>query len=332
VFLLVYYAASGFFTIFYSTVYKNANGTNFTVSQANGLNTWFWAADIVALVVFGVLSDKLKVRKPFMLVGAIGAIVMLIIFLLQTGHPFTGYYHIVILEVILAAFLSVVYAPWMAGYTESVEDKNPALVGTGLALWGWILRLVVGISFIFLPVVINSVNPVVDNLQVGTAIIPGTNTSAAVFAATHPQAVAFAQDHAALLTLVQKHQAVVEAANVAHPTSAELNAVIAALGVKNALALNGLKTQFNTYVVPYQHQLAFLSTHQSQLTALQNAVAKSAKQWKNWFWVCVAGMVLFIPTIFLNRGRWSPKKAREDEKEHEDDVARELKELVGSSA
>jgi MFS family permease len=332
VFLLVYYAASGFFTIFYSTVYKNANGTNFTVSQANGLNTWFWGADIIALVLFGVLSDKLKVRKPFMLVGAVGAIVMLIIFLLQTGHPFTGYYHIVLLEVILAAFLSVVYAPWMAGYTESVEDKNPALVGTGLALWGWILRLVVGISFIFLPVVINSVNPVVDNLQVGTATIPGTTTNAAVFSATHPQAVAFAQDHAALLTLVQKHQAVVEAANVAHPTSAELDAVIAALGVKNALALDGLKVQFNKYVVPYQAELAFLSKHQSQLTALQNGVKKSAKQWKDWFWVCVVGMVLFIPSIFLNRGRWSPKKAREDEKEHEDDVARELKELVGSSA
>ena len=61
-------------------------------------------------------------------------------------------------------------------------------------------------------------------------------------------------------------------------------------------------------------------------------MAKSPKQWQDWFWVCVAGMVLFIPTIFLNRGRWSPKKAREDEKEHEDDVAEELKELVGSSA
>ncbi len=52
----------------------------------------------------------------------------------------------------------------MAGYTEMVEAKNPALVGTGLALWAWILRLIVGISFIFLPIVINSVNPVVDNL------------------------------------------------------------------------------------------------------------------------------------------------------------------------
>ena len=53
----------------------------------------------------------------------------------------------------------------MAGYTEMVEARNPALVGTGLALWGWILRLTVGLSFIFLPLVVNSVNPVVDNLQ-----------------------------------------------------------------------------------------------------------------------------------------------------------------------
>jgi hypothetical protein len=43
-------------------------------------------------------------------------------------------------------------------------------------------------------------------------------------------------------------------------------------------------------------------------------------------------MVLFIPTIFLNRGRWSPKKAREDEDQHQDDVAKELKELVGANA
>jgi hypothetical protein len=43
-------------------------------------------------------------------------------------------------------------------------------------------------------------------------------------------------------------------------------------------------------------------------------------------------MVLFIPTIFLNRGRWSPKKARQDEAQHEDDVAQELRELVGANA
>jgi len=61
-------------------------------------------------------------------------------------------------------------------------------------------------------------------------------------------------------------------------------------------------------------------------------VAQSPKQWQDWFWVCMGGMVLFIPTIWLNRGRWSPAKAREDEKKHEADVAQELKELVGANA
>ena len=82
----------------------------------------------------------------------------------------------------------------------------------------------------------------------------------------------------------------------------------------------------------YRTQLAYLSAHQSELNALLSGVAKSPKQWQHWFWVCVGGMVLFIPTIFLNRGRWSPKKARQDEDEHKDDVAKELKELVGANA
>jgi len=329
VFLLIYYAASGFFTIFYSTVFKNPDGTNFSVSQANGLNTWFWLADIVAVIIFGVLSDKLKVRKPFMLVGAVGAIVMLIIFTLQAGHPFTGYYTIVGIEVVLAAMLSLVYAPWMAGYTEMVEAKNPALVGTGLALWGWILRLVVGISFIFLPLVINSVNPVVDNLQYAQPPTAPFNVQA--FQVAHPKTVAFAEAHAALLTLVSKHEAVVLRAST-DPTIANDLAVAAAIGTANALKLNALKSQFETLVVPYQSKLLYLSAHQAQLTALNNGVAKSAKQWQHWFWVCVGGMVLFIPTIFLNRGRWSPARAREDENRHRDQVASELRELVGSDA
>ncbi len=331
VFLLIYYAAAGFFTIFYSTVFVNPNGLNFSVSQANGLNTWYWGADAIALIVFGVLSDLLKVRKPFMLVGAIGAIGTLIYFLMQTTHPHTGYYKLAGIEVVLACFLSLCYAPWMAGYTETVEAKNPALVGTGLALWGWILRLVVGISFIFLPLVITSVNPVVDNLPLATNTIPGTNTNVQDFLAQHPDSVAFAQKHAKLLTLVQAHEAVVLKA-AADPTLANDAAVASAIGTANALELNALKAPFTKLVQPYPNQLSFLAKHQAQLTELQNGVKQAPQQWKNWFWVCVGGMVVFIPTIWLNRGRWSPKRAREDEQKHEDDVADELRELVGASA
>ena len=167
----MYYAAASLFTIYYPVIFQNPNGSGFTVTQANGLNTWFWGADMVSLVVVGVLSDALKVRKPFMLVGAVVSIVMLFIFLGNATHAHTGYYTLAIEAMLLALGLSLVFAPWMAGYTESVEDKNPALVGTGLALWGWILRLTVGLSFIFLPLVITSVNPIVDNLPVAQKVI-----------------------------------------------------------------------------------------------------------------------------------------------------------------
>jgi len=331
VFLLIYFAAAGFFTIYYSTTFKNPDGSNFSVTQANGLNVWFWGADAIALVIFGVLSDRLRVRKPFMLIGAFGAIAMLIVFLMQANNSSTGYYTLAVIEVFLAMFLSITYAPWMAAYTETVEAKNPALVGTGLALWGWIIRLVVGISFIFLPVVINSVNPVVDNQPLATNTIPGTTTNVQQFLIQHPKSVAFAQAHARLLTILNEPQnAPIVTALAANPTAANITAAENALGAQVFGQLVIYQTQLKTLVVPYANQLNYLAAHQAQLTALQNGVNASTRQWQHWFWVSIGGMVLFIPTIFLIRGRWSPAKAKRDKDEHDQRVAAELKELVGS--
>jgi ACS family D-galactonate transporter-like MFS transporter len=128
-FLLIYYAAASLFTIYYPVIFKNPNGTNFSVTQANGLNTWFWGADIVALIVVGLLSDALRVRKPFMLVGAALSMVMLVLFLGNATHPHTSYYTLAFETSLLALGVSLVFAPWMAGYTESVEDKNPGAGG-----------------------------------------------------------------------------------------------------------------------------------------------------------------------------------------------------------
>ena len=325
-FLLVYYAASAFFTIYWATVFKNPNGLNLTTGQANGLNAWFWWADLVALIVFGVLSDKFRVRKPFMLIGSIGAIVMLIVFLHQADNAHTGHNQLVLIEVFLAAFISLCYAPWMAAYTEMVEAKNPALVGTGLALWGWILRLTVGLSFLFLPLVINSVNPVVDNTPYATPAIQS-------FIVEHPASVSFAQEHAAFLGVLNTPtNKPIVAALSANPSIPNIVAATKALGAANFALVVKYQTQLKTLVVPFETQLNYLAAHQSQLQALQKGVAKSPKQWQHWFWVCVAGMVLFIPTIFLNHGRWSPAKAREDEEQHEADVAEELRELQGANA
>jgi MFS family permease len=324
IFLLIYYAAASFFTIYYVVTFVNADGLPFSVTQANGLNTWFWTADIIALIVAGILSDWLRVRKPFMLIGTFGAIGFLLWFSSLANDPHTGYYTLALISMGLAVFLSVVYAPWMAGYTESVEAKNPALVGTGLALWGWILRLVVGISFLILPLVIHSVNDVVDNQALANTIVGGQPIS--TFTVKHADSVAFAQQHAALLKLVSEHQDVVSAA-AANPTAANQLKVVQALGLQNALELQRLQSQFQTLVVPYQAQLNFLSAHADRLAVLQKAVKESPPQWQHWFWVDVAGMVLFIPTIWLTKGRWNPRRAKQDAVEHDQIVAEELARL-----
>ena len=173
-FLLVYFAAAGFFTIFYSTVFVNPSGLNFTTAQSNHLNEWFWGADAVALIVVGLLSDCLKVRKPFMLVGAVGSIVMLLIFFHQTEPPPYRLLHPGVHGG--GAGLLPVPLPtrrgWPATPRWSRRRTRPWWgpdwpCGDGSCAW-WS-----GVSFIFLPVVITSVNPVVDNLPLASNPIPG---------------------------------------------------------------------------------------------------------------------------------------------------------------
>ncbi|HZD65168.1 MAG TPA: MFS transporter [Acidimicrobiales bacterium] len=155
VLLLVYYTAVGFFTIFLTTVF------GFSTSQANGILTWDWAVDAAALIAVGWVSDRVRVRKPFMLVGGLGTAVMTIVLLLQTGAAHSGYYTLVWEISLLALFLAVAYAPWMASFTETVEARNPALTATGLAVWGWIIRAVIAVSTAFLPVVVTTVTTLV---------------------------------------------------------------------------------------------------------------------------------------------------------------------------
>jgi MFS family permease len=326
VFLLVYFAAAAVFTVYYPVIFKNVNGTNFSVTQANGLNTWFWTADIVGLIVVGLLSDALKVRKPFMVLGSVVSIVMLAIFLGNATHPHTGYYTLALETSGLAIGISLVFAPWIASYTESVEEKNPALVATGLALWGWSLRVIVGVSFIILPLVITSVNPIVDNLPVANTVIHGQSISN--FVAEHPKTIDFATSHTALLALLAKDPAAAAAVGK-DPSAANIAAAVKAFGTKGLLELAKFKTQLTDLVEPYTAQLTFISAHEAALLQLEKGSAEAPHQWQHWFYVDLVGMVVFMPVIWLTKGRWRPSSARRDAEEHKEAVAEELARLIG---
>ncbi len=187
--LLFYFASVSVLTLYWVVVF------NRSTPDANGINVWYAAVLSGTLVLFGVLSDWLRVRKPFMLVGAAACIVMTMFLIVQTGHPHTGYYSNVLVIVLLGTAIACAYAPWMAGYTEQVEWHNPALTATGLAVWGWILRIVVALSFLVLPWVITTSTTLVNNqgaaatLQAIQAAVPYAPSSTACASRRAPTSV-----------------------------------------------------------------------------------------------------------------------------------------------
>ena len=175
-------------------------------------------------------------------------------------------------------------------------------MATGLALWGWILRLVVGLSFIFLPLVITSVNPIVDNLPVADTVIHGVSIQN--FVAEHPETIAFAQSHQPLLELLAKDPAAAAAVG-ADPTPANIAAAVKVFGAKGLSELAPTR-RTQTLVEPYTAQLTYIQAHQAALKDLQKGSAEAPHQWQHWFYVDLGGMVLFIPVIWLIKGRWRP--------------------------
>jgi hypothetical protein len=64
------------------------------------------------------------------------------------------------------------------------------------------------------------------------------------------------------------------------------------------------------------------------LKQVQHAAASSPAQWKNYLWIAVGGEVLFLPLIFLMAGFWSPRRARQAARDHEQAIAAEAARLV----
>lgn len=139
VYLLIYYAAVGFFPLYLTSIF------GYTTSEANGLVSIFWLVNVVAAIVIGFISDKTLVRKPYMLAGCIATIIVTILFISRIGVP-TGSGLMVVFLSLFGITMAIGYVTWMAAYTETIEDINPALIATGMAVEGFILRMVVMLS------------------------------------------------------------------------------------------------------------------------------------------------------------------------------------------
>ena len=344
VFLLFYYASVSVLTIYWVVIY------NRSTPQANGINVWLAASLSAGLVLAGVLSDVARVRKPFMLFGAVCSMVMLGFLIVQTGRPHTGYYANVLVIVLLAVSISVAYAPWMANYTEQVESHNPALTASGLAIWGWILRITVALSFLVLPYVITTSTTLVDNQNAGStlqavqAAQPYAPNTTALKCNSTPAPAGVIENLQTTPTVrpeLTTLATILRVCNSTHSLTAALTAAgglsnphILGLNAFNPLALdiqNGMSvtpTQI-AGVAKYSPNLAGLLVAEQKLVPAQ----KSAPgEWQRWWGVCLAGMFVFAVLVFFMRGRWSPRAARRDMAEHDRMVTEELAELTRETA
>ena len=281
--LLFYYIAVGFFVVFYATNF------GYTEARANALSNWYWGINAVALLVAGILSDVLKVRKPFMLFGGLVSMVGVAMFAIATTHPATTYYEFVAILMPISIGGAFAFAAWMAAFTETVEKHNPAATATGLAVWGATLRTIVVVALLALIAVIPAANTLVNQgSQVAAAAAgqaPGLTASEnatvkAVAAdptiATRVQAIA--TKDAAQLATAQKLTAQTQAALAASPTDpttqAQALSEISGLSVGDVTRVITLGAQDKTQLATAQ---AIDASTQAALQANPNDTAAQAK-------------------------------------------------------
>jgi MFS family permease len=147
-FLVIYFTAIAYF-VFYLPEFLH-----FSLSSFNGIQEIYWGVNIVALVVFGALSDWLRVRKPFMVAGSAGVIASII--LLMNAKPGVSFTTMAIILSFMSTSLACGYGPWFASFTETLEAHNPALIATGTSLYGFATRLVLVPFGIIIPYIVGS--------------------------------------------------------------------------------------------------------------------------------------------------------------------------------
>ena len=273
-FLLMYYTAIGVLPVYFQT------DLNFSASESNSLLNWLWATTALSMLVFGALSDKLRTRKPFILAGALASVVVDIAFLSKAGSGSPTFSSIAILLALTGAWLGAAYAPWMAAFTETVEHHNPALSATGLAIWGWILRVTIASAVITIPLIVSAVTPLVDD---GPSVLQAQ----AYFDKSKPLQL--------LLAEAQAHPKVFSDLAASPNDPAVQKIAIETVGAPTVLTLAGDKTA--------QRNLSLLA---EKAPAVLKAQADSPGQWRTWFWICTAGALALCPLSLLLRGPWRP--------------------------
>ena len=232
------------------------------------------------------------------------------------------------------------YSTWMASFTETCEAHNPALIATGLSVWGGLLRFTAAIAYIFIPFVITSAGVAANNAYVAMSprtvvavndIVNGTLPKVSDVEAGPPyteieQHRATRQHHPEHVPAPDRHRT---GPPELRSQQASKYPGLTIVGANPALFHEILGYAGGSITTLEQIQkispdLLFLNRYQGDLTRLIPTRYTAPREWQHWLWICFGCTLFFIPFVFVMKGRWSPRRARKDDAEHEAFVEAQL--------
>lgn len=124
-----------------------------SAARAATVMAFFWVLNLGSLIVAGVISDRLQLRKPVSVLGAVCSTLVMAYLISRIGVT-QNTAEIAVIGAVLGLFLGVAYGPWTANFSENLEDVNPTLQATGWGLWGFWVRVMVVVIAVIAPQVV----------------------------------------------------------------------------------------------------------------------------------------------------------------------------------
>jgi OPA family glycerol-3-phosphate transporter-like MFS transporter len=127
-----------------------------TAAKASSIMTGFWLLNLITLAVSGRLSDRLQLRKPFLLGGTVLVLIMAGYFALLMGRDSVSTGQLTITGALLGGALGTTYAVWMASYSEDTEDVDARLQGTAWGVFGFLTKVTALVTLLIVPGIVEA--------------------------------------------------------------------------------------------------------------------------------------------------------------------------------
>lgn len=138
-FLTVPITSQTFFPVMFTRAF------HYNAAGADKMASYFWLLNLFMLVPAGWVSDRLRVRKPLVLIGTVAALALLIWWIGTFANPLPPF-QLGAVMFILGGLIAFAFIPWCAQYSELLEDISPALQASGWSFFQLIYRGWIAIS------------------------------------------------------------------------------------------------------------------------------------------------------------------------------------------